>query len=275
MDETIQTTGGLEASEAAAGAVAKTVNRVTLDQLKEKVRRFAFVNPELTPLLTLCVIELQNGFVVVGKSAAADPENFNAELGQKIAYEDALSQVWPLEGYLLRERLYWDAQGATVPSPALPIDIHGVDEIPADPPADEPTTQAAAAVSPHLARMGGQSVQEVASAADEAADGAAGMLLQGAKAFKDDADAVPGPPVSLPSVGRIVHVRFSDARSEGEHFAAIITGVRSETLVDLTIFPRTGAPAPIGFVEQGDDPAAVPIDGDATAGVCWQWPARV
>ncbi|MEQ9436042.1 Gp49 family protein [Hyphomonas sp.] len=250
MDETIETTGGLEASDAAAGAVAKTVNRVTLDQLKEKVRRFAFVNPELTPLLTLCVIELQNGFVVVGKSAAADPDNFNAELGRKIAYEDALSQVWPLEGYLLRERLYWDQQGSEMKAAAQPIDIQSVDEIPADPPADEPTVQAEAAVSPHLARMGGQTVQEVAS-------------------------AVAGPPVeAAPSVGRIVHVRFSDARSEGEHFAAIITGVRNETLVDLTVFPRAGSPSPISFVEQGDDPAAVPIDGDATSGVCWQWPAR-
>lgn len=256
MDETIETTGALEASDAAAGAVAKTVNRVTLDQLREKVRRFAFVNPELTPLLTLCVIELENGFVVVGKSAAADPVNFNAELGQKIAYEDALSQVWPLEGYLLRERLYWDAQGVEETRATQPIDIQGVDELPADPPAPAVEMEAApAAVSPHLARM-------AAAVPDEASQDASTV-------------APAGPPVTAPSVGRIVHVRFSDARSDGEHFAAMITGVRSATLVDLMVFPRNAAPAPIQSVEQGEDPAAIAIDGDAKAGVCWQWPARV
>lgn len=55
--------------------------------------------------LTICVLVLKNGFTVVGKSACASPENFDAALGRKIAREDARRQIWALEGYALRNRL--------------------------------------------------------------------------------------------------------------------------------------------------------------------------
>lgn len=55
--------------------------------------------------LTICVLVMKNGFMVVGKSACASPENYNAELGNKIAREDARRQIWALEGYALRNRL--------------------------------------------------------------------------------------------------------------------------------------------------------------------------
>jgi hypothetical protein len=54
---------------------------------------------------TICVLVMRNGFVVIGKSAPASPENFNAELGRKFAYEDAVRQIWPLMGFALRDRL--------------------------------------------------------------------------------------------------------------------------------------------------------------------------
>lgn len=56
-------------------------------------------------LLTLCILTTQNGFTIVGKSAPASPENFSEELGQKLAKDDAIRQLWPLMGYALRERL--------------------------------------------------------------------------------------------------------------------------------------------------------------------------
>lgn len=55
--------------------------------------------------LTICVITLRNGFTLVGKSACASPENFDLEIGGKIAREDARRQIWALEGYLLRSKL--------------------------------------------------------------------------------------------------------------------------------------------------------------------------
>jgi hypothetical protein len=56
-------------------------------------------------LLTFCVLILRNGFTVTGESACASPENFDAEVGRKIARANAISKVWPLMGYELRSRL--------------------------------------------------------------------------------------------------------------------------------------------------------------------------
>ena len=55
--------------------------------------------------LTVCALTLRNGFVVVGESAAASPENFDVEIGQKIARDNARNKIWALEGYLLRSKL--------------------------------------------------------------------------------------------------------------------------------------------------------------------------
>ncbi|EKF43315.1 hypothetical protein NA8A_04768 [Nitratireductor indicus C115] len=99
----------LEATDAAAAAVQKTPNRVSLDSIKAKIAEVEFHAPHLEPTMTVCFVKMQNGFVVIGKTAPADPGNFDAELGRKFAYEDAVRQIWPLEGYALRERLAAEA----------------------------------------------------------------------------------------------------------------------------------------------------------------------
>lgn len=58
-----------------------------------------------TQLLTFCVLQLRNGFTVTGESACASPENFDAEVGRKIARTNAINKVWPLMGYELRSKL--------------------------------------------------------------------------------------------------------------------------------------------------------------------------
>ena len=55
--------------------------------------------------LTVVCLTLANGFTVVGESACASPENFNAEIGRKLAREHARNKIWPLEGYRLRSVL--------------------------------------------------------------------------------------------------------------------------------------------------------------------------
>lgn len=55
---------------------------------------------------TICSLVLNNGYVVVGKSAATSMDNFDEELGKKIARSDARSQIWALEGYLLKQSLH-------------------------------------------------------------------------------------------------------------------------------------------------------------------------
>jgi len=56
-------------------------------------------------LLTFCVLVLRNGFTVTGESACASPENFDAEIGRRIARSNAVQKIWPLMGYALKERL--------------------------------------------------------------------------------------------------------------------------------------------------------------------------
>ena len=56
-------------------------------------------------LLTFCVLVLRNGFTVTGESACASPENFDAEVGRKIARANAVNKIWPLMGYELRSKL--------------------------------------------------------------------------------------------------------------------------------------------------------------------------
>lgn len=87
-------------------AVQRTEHRVSLDSLLARIASEEYLTPTAIPHLTICVLLLENGFAVVGKSAPADPENFNGELGRKFAKEDAVRQMWPLEAYLLRENLW-------------------------------------------------------------------------------------------------------------------------------------------------------------------------
>ena len=56
-------------------------------------------------LLTFCVLVLRNGFTVTGESSCASPENFDAEVGRKIARQNAVAKIWPLMGYELRSKL--------------------------------------------------------------------------------------------------------------------------------------------------------------------------
>lgn len=95
----------LKDADDAAAAVQKTPNRVTLADLEANVESVEFINPETDKLFTIAVVKLKNGFIVTGESAAADPANFNAELGQRFAKESALRKVWPLMGYALRDKL--------------------------------------------------------------------------------------------------------------------------------------------------------------------------
>lgn len=52
--------------------------------------------------VTVCELTLRNGFTVRGESAVVFIENFNAEIGRKVARENAESQVWQLQGFMLR-----------------------------------------------------------------------------------------------------------------------------------------------------------------------------
>lgn len=81
-----------------------TVPRVTPERLEEVIfSEQYYVFPNTT--FTACLLTLANGYTVLGQSACASPSNFNAEIGRKIARENAKNKIWALEGYLLRQKL--------------------------------------------------------------------------------------------------------------------------------------------------------------------------
>lgn len=95
--------------------------RVTLEQLEANIldeayftAGSAFKNEDLKgekyhpsmDLLTFCVLVLRNGFTVTGQAACASPENFDPEIGRRVARGDAVRQVWALMGYELRSKLH-------------------------------------------------------------------------------------------------------------------------------------------------------------------------
>ena len=85
---------------------AKGLNapRLTPDMIDNTIRAEQYhVFPGTT--MTVCALTLRNGYVVIGESAAASPENFDEEIGRKIARENARNKIWALEGYLLRTTL--------------------------------------------------------------------------------------------------------------------------------------------------------------------------
>ena len=76
-----------------------------LDGVEESTGKWTHPHDIALGLLTFCVLVLRNGFTVTGESACVSPENFDAEIGRKIARENAVAKVWPLMGYELRSKL--------------------------------------------------------------------------------------------------------------------------------------------------------------------------
>jgi len=84
------------------GLNAPRLNPDKIDSVIEKADYHIFEGSQLT----VCCLTLKNGFTVTGESACASPENFNKELGEKIAARNAREKIWALEGYLLKQKLH-------------------------------------------------------------------------------------------------------------------------------------------------------------------------
>lgn len=103
--------------EAAAHAVAPRVSLADIEAaIAERINTTGDKAVSLVPVshssvigklkpLSICILIMRNGFIVIGKSAPASAANFDAELGKKLAYEDAIRQLWPLMGFSLRDQL--------------------------------------------------------------------------------------------------------------------------------------------------------------------------
>lgn len=78
--------------------------RVTKEYMESRIRSREFTR--LTETLTHCTINLDNGFTATGESACVNAANYNEEIGQKIAYDNAFNKLWPLFGFVLAENQY-------------------------------------------------------------------------------------------------------------------------------------------------------------------------
>lgn len=97
---------GVMSDEDAESVLSKSPGaRVTKEYIESRITDIAYiVVPNTT--VTIAHIELDNGFSVRGESACVDPKNFNQELGEKYAYENAFEKLWQLFGFLLAEKRF-------------------------------------------------------------------------------------------------------------------------------------------------------------------------
>lgn len=113
-------TQSLSATDA-LGANNAVAPRVSVPKIEDQMESVIYINlgdaiertgqdaSAASHLMTLCVVTMRNGFVEVGKSAPASPENFDREKGRVFAYEDAVRNLWPKLGYALRDQLYMES----------------------------------------------------------------------------------------------------------------------------------------------------------------------
>ena len=96
----------------------------TEQQIEQEIQDKGLISPRLTPehidgvivsetytnlpdgRTVICQLTLKNGYTVDGKSACVSKDNFNQEIGNKIARQNAREKIWELEGYLLKEKLF-------------------------------------------------------------------------------------------------------------------------------------------------------------------------
>lgn len=85
-----------------------TAPRITLADLNANIVHTEIVKhvSQSGQVLRWAVLTVKNGHAVHGEpSCSVSPENDNAEIGEKIAVENARRALWPLMGYELRSKL--------------------------------------------------------------------------------------------------------------------------------------------------------------------------
>lgn len=86
----------------------KNMEKLTYEHIKSVIKSVEYVQ---VGVLTICVMTLQNGFTVTGESACLSLATYDAEIGRKIARDNAEDKIWQLEGYLAKQRLYEGSDG--------------------------------------------------------------------------------------------------------------------------------------------------------------------
>ncbi|MCA6114234.1 hypothetical protein J6524_04730 [Bradyrhizobium sp. WSM 1738] len=111
----------LSASEASIEAELKT-KRLNAPRLTPEDISAAIVGEDYHVFpgttMTVCALKLRNGFVVIGESAAASPEDFDAAIGRRIARDNARNKIWALCAMARRSLTSMHRPQISSPSPA-------------------------------------------------------------------------------------------------------------------------------------------------------------
>lgn len=82
--------------------------RVTKEGMEKRIVDVSWTR--IGETLTHATIKLDNGYLVTGESACVNPANYNKEIGEKIAYDNAFQKLWSLFGFLLAESNFRPAE---------------------------------------------------------------------------------------------------------------------------------------------------------------------
>ena len=69
---------------------------ITKEYIESLIENKKFV---LDWTFTICIVSLKNWFKVIWTSALVKQEDFDKELGEQIAYEEAFEKLYELEAY--------------------------------------------------------------------------------------------------------------------------------------------------------------------------------
>jgi len=73
-------------------------NKVDLQMIRDKIVYTEYIH---RGTLTICIIQMNNGFQAVGESACVDPSIYSKALGEQYSFARAIDKLFALEGYLL------------------------------------------------------------------------------------------------------------------------------------------------------------------------------
>lgn len=104
----------LTLAEAQAQVASKTAPKVTKESIEAAINQVSYLHHDT---LTVCIINMKNGFMQIGKAAPASAANFDPAIGERYAYEDAFRGLWQLEGYSLCQKLFDNRAAKVAESP--------------------------------------------------------------------------------------------------------------------------------------------------------------
>ena len=76
-----------------------TPQPLTEDSIESLIRQSTIETCKMGQKTTVVMLQMPNGFEIVGSSACADPADYNHELGKTLALNRIRDKIWELEAY--------------------------------------------------------------------------------------------------------------------------------------------------------------------------------